>query len=277
MQWFQGLVVWFKTDGDMIWFASFWGLLILLSGLEVLIPAFEQPPERLDRWPTNFSLGLVNMTVAPLAPVSAVWAAEWAHSHGSGVLNQFSGNEFSSAWWLAVVATLAIRSLAGYAFHVLMHKIPVLWRVHRVHHFDTHLDVSTTLRSHPVEFVAMLVIMLPVTIAFGLTTWVLAAYEIIDGLSGVLSHANLRLPPTLDWSVRWLFVTPNMHSLHHSSDRLETDSNYGTTFTIWDRLFGTYRQAPLAGYEAFEIGLKEIRDERAWNLWWQIKSPALRI
>jgi hypothetical protein len=95
------------------------------------------------------------------------------------------------------------------------------------------------------------------------------------GVASIGGH--LRLPQTLDRSVRWLFVTPNMHSLHHSSDRLETDSNYGTTFTIWDRLFGTYRQAPLAGYEAFQIGLKEIRDERAWNLWWQIKSPALRI
>ena len=262
---------------DMIWFAAFWGLLILLSGLELSMPAFEQPPDRLDRWPTNFSLGLMNMTLAPLAPVSAVWGAEWAHNQGVGILNQFSGNQFSGAWWAAVVATLAIRSLAGYAFHVLMHKIPLLWRVHRVHHFDTHLDVSTSLRSHPVEVVAMLIIMLPVAIAFGLTPWVLIAYEIVDGLSGVLSHANLRLPQTLDRSVRWLFVTPNMHSLHHSSDRLETDSNYGTTFTIWDRLFGTYRQAPLAGYEAFQIGLKEIRDERAWNLWWQIKSPALRI
>jgi sterol desaturase/sphingolipid hydroxylase (fatty acid hydroxylase superfamily) len=271
LQWLQDLGAWFKT-GEGIWFVSFWGLLILLSGLEVLIPAFEQPAARHDRWPTNFALGLVNMTLAPLAPVSEVWGAEWAHSQGVGVLNQFSG-----AFWIAVVATLAMRSLAGYTIHVLMHKMPLLWRMHRVHHFDTHLDASTSLRSHPAEFVAMLIILVPVAIAFGLTTWALIAYEIMDGLLGVFSHANLRLPQTVDRSVRWLFVTPNMHSLHHSSFRLETDSNYGSVFTLWDRLFGTYRQGPIAGYEAFQIGLKEIRDERAWNLWWQIKSPALRI
>ena len=101
-----------------------------------------------------------------------------------------------------------------------------------------------------------LAIMVPVAISFGLATWVLIAYEIIEGLSGVVSHANVRLPETLDRLVRGMFVTPNMHSLHHSSDLLETDSNYGTVFTLWDRLFGTYRRGPLAGYDAMQIGLK---------------------
>jgi sterol desaturase/sphingolipid hydroxylase (fatty acid hydroxylase superfamily) len=272
LQWLRDLV-WFKTDLDMVWFASFWAFLILLSGLEVFFPAFEQAPERHNRWPANVGLGLMNMTLAPLAPVSEVWAAEWAHTQGVGLLNQFSGS-----WWINVVATLAIRSLAGYALHVWMHKIPIMWRVHRVHHLDTHIDVSTSLRSHPGELVATLLITVPVAIAFGLITWVLIAYEIIDGLWSVFTHANLRLPETLDSSVRWLFVTPNMHSLHHSSNRLETDSNYGSVFTIWDRLFGTYRQRPLAAFnEGFQIGLKEIRDQRAADLWWQLRSPTHRI
>jgi sterol desaturase/sphingolipid hydroxylase (fatty acid hydroxylase superfamily) len=270
LQWIQDIS--FKTDLDMIWFGSFWGLLVLLSGLEVFFPAFEHAPKRHDRWPTNFGLGLVNMTLAPLAPISAVWAAEWAHNHGLGVLNQFSG-----AWWIGIVVTLAVRSLAGYTLHVLMHKLPPLWRVHRVHHSDIHIDVSTSLRSHPGELVASLIIIVPVVILFGLTPWVLIAYEIADGLMAIFSHANLRMPQTLDRSVRWLFVTPNMHILHHSCDQLETDSNYGTVFTLWDRLFGTYRHQPLASDDAFQTGLQEIRDERAWNLWWQIKSPTLRI
>ena len=272
LQLFQSSVAWFKSDSDVIWFLVFWSFLVILGALEIVIPAFQQPPERLHRWPTNFSLGVVNTMVLPLAPVSAVWGANWAYGQSIGLLNHIA-----HPWWIAVVVTFAVRSLAGYLDHVLMHKVPLLWRVHRVHHLDTHLDISTSLRSHPAELVTNLLIIVPTSIGFGLTPWVLVFYELTDSMVSVFSHANLRMPEGLDRWLRWVLVTPNMHSLHHSSYQPETDSNYGTVFTLWDRLFGTYRHAPMAGYDKLQIGLREIRDQRASDLWWQLKSPALSI
>jgi sterol desaturase/sphingolipid hydroxylase (fatty acid hydroxylase superfamily) len=210
--------------------------------------------------------------LAPLAPVSAVLGAEWAQRHGIGLLNIAD-----APLWIAVIATFAIRDFAGYLFHVLMHKVALFWRMHRVHHFDTHLDVSTSLRSHPLEFAAIFFTMVPLVIAFGLDPWALAAYEIVLVIVNLYSHANLRLPELLDRPLRWLLVTPNMHCLHHSSFQPETDSNYGQVFSLWDRLFGTYSAVPRAGYGAMQIGLAEIRDGRVSDLWWQIKSPALTI
>jgi sterol desaturase/sphingolipid hydroxylase (fatty acid hydroxylase superfamily) len=256
----------------MIAIFAFWSRLAILGALEFLIPAFQRSPDRLERWPTNFILGVVNMTILPLAPVSAVWGASWAHSQGIGVLNRVV-----EPWWIAVAVTLTVRSFAGYLDHLLMHKVPLFWRLHRVHHLDTHLDVSTTLRSHPAEMLTNLFTIFPATIVFGLTPWVLIVYELIDSMISAFSHANLRLPEFLDRRLRWVMVTPNMHCLHHSSYRPETDSNYGTVFTIWDRLFGTYRATPMNGYAGLEIGLTEIRDQRTRDLWWQLKSPAIHI
>jgi len=269
----EALPSWLASEtGETAWFFAFWGILALLAGLEFFIPAFQQPARRERRWPTNLGMGVLTMLLAPLAPVSFVWGAQWAQSHEQGLLNQLGG-----PWWIAVTATFVIRSFVGYVTHLLTHKIPLLWRLHRVHHSDTHVDVTTTLRTHPLELALAFLILLPLTIAIGLTPWVLVAYEILHGVADFLAHANLRLPEGLDRSLRWVFVTPNMHCLHHSSYRPETDSNYGQVFSVWDRLFGTYSSAPRGGYDALELGLKEVRDGRVDDLWWQIKSPALRI
>jgi sterol desaturase/sphingolipid hydroxylase (fatty acid hydroxylase superfamily) len=269
----ESLPLWLSSEtGEMAWFSAYWGFLALIAGLEYFFPGFQRLPRRGKRWPMNLGLGLLNVLLAPLAPVSVVWGAQWAQTHEQGLLNFVGG-----PWWIALTATLVIRSFVGYAIHVLSHKVPLFWRLHRVHHLDTHVDVTTTLRTHPLELALAFLILLPVTIALGLTPWILAVYEIVQGVAGLLSHANLRLPERLDRSLRWIFVTPNMHCLHHSSYQPETDSNYGQIFSVWDRLFGTYSAAPSGGYDAMEMGLKEVRDERVNDLWWQIKSPALRI
>ncbi len=268
----EDIAAWLSSNTDSLGFLAYWAVLALFAGLEAFTPAFRQPPQREKRWPTNLGLGIVNMMLTPLVPVSAVLGAQWAQHHGIGLLNIAD-----VPLWLAVIATFAIRDFAGYLFHVLMHKVALFWRMHRVHHFDTQLDVSTSLRHHPLEFAAMFFTMVPVAILFGLDPWALAAYEIVLGITDAFSHANLRLPKSVDQPLRRLLVTPNMHCLHHSSFQPETDSNYGQVFSLWDRLFGTYSAAPGAGYGAMQIGLAEIRDERASDLWWQIKSPALAI
>jgi sterol desaturase/sphingolipid hydroxylase (fatty acid hydroxylase superfamily) len=269
----EALPSWLSSEiGEIVSFFAYWGLLTLLAGLEFFIPAFQDPARREQRWSANLGLGVLNVLLAPFAPVSIVWGAQWAQSHELGLLNQMG-----SPWWIALIATVVVRSFIGYIIHLLTHKVPLFWRLHRVHHLDTHIDVTTSLRTHPLEFALAFLILLPLTIAMGFTPWVLAAYEIVQSVIGLLSHANLRLPERADRSLRWIFITPNMHCLHHSSYQPETDSNYGQVFSVWDRLFGTYSAAPRSGYDAMEMGLKEVRDERVDDLWWQIKSPVLRI
>jgi sterol desaturase/sphingolipid hydroxylase (fatty acid hydroxylase superfamily) len=245
--------------------------LAVFAWLESLAPAFQAQPMRGQRWPTNIGFGVINILVIPLAPVSAVVGAQWAFENDVGVLNLLN-----APWWFAAIATVVVRSFAGYLFHVLMHKAPLFWRLHRVHHSDVHLDVTTALRAHPLELVALILTMGPLAVAVGLEPWALAIYEIAENAINLASHANLRLPERVDRALRFVLVTPNMHCLHHSSFQPETDSNYGQLFSVWDRLFGTYTAAPRDGFDAMQIGLEEIRDGRASDFWWQVKSPTLR-
>lgn len=256
----------------MWWFVTYWGLLMGLGGLEIALPGRSQAAERDHRWPTNISMGLINAFLAPLAPVSAVLGAQWAHDHGVGLLNVAS-----LPGWLAAGASIVGLSLADYAIHVLLHKLPPLWRLHRVHHMDTSLDVTTSLRNHPLELLVVLFMMFATAIALGPTLWVLIGYEMVHQIINLVSHANLRLPRWLDIPLRLVLVTPNIHCLHHSCHRPETDSNYGSVFTFWDRVFGTFNGEPANGHGELRIGLDEIRDARVSNFWWQIISPALRV
>lgn len=269
-EFFERVLALLLPDPQTLWFVAYWGLLAALAWLESAVPAFQAAPNRNRRWPTNFGLAILNVVLVTLVPLSAVIAAQWARENGIGLLNMAGG-----PWWLALVATVVIRSFAGYALHVLLHKVRLLWPMHRVHHSDTHLDVTTTIRTHPLEFVLQFLILVPLAVLFGLDPWALAAYELAEVFNALASHANIRLPDRIDRALRWLFVTPNMHCLHHSSYRPETDSNYGQLFSAWDRLFGTYSAAPRDGYDAMQIGLKEIGDERAADFLWQLKSPAL--
>ncbi len=271
-EWAQRYISWFGSVVNVAGFVGFWAFVALLLSLETWIPAFQKRADRGYRWPTNFGLGAMSAGLLLITPVSTISAAEWASRTSVGVLNQIAVPP-----WVSMCGTLAVYSLGVYLLHVIEHKIPWLWRLHRVHHLDTHLDVSTSQRHHPLELIVNVLILVAVTIILGLTPAVIMIYEGTEAVLDFFSHANFRLSESLDRIVRWVLVTPNMHGLHHSSHQLETDSNYGSVFTIWDRLFGTYRAEPAWGYEKLQIGLKEIRDDRAWNLWWQMKSPALPL
>jgi sterol desaturase/sphingolipid hydroxylase (fatty acid hydroxylase superfamily) len=271
-EWAQRCVTWFGAASNMAWYLCFWLFMCFIFGLETWAPAFQRQPERSNRWPTNFGLALINWGLAAIAPVSVISAAVWASRTGVGVFNQVGMPP-----WVSICCSLVVYSLTGYLIHVAEHKTSWLWRIHRVHHLDTHLDVSTSQRHHPLELVVNSLIGVAVTIVFGLTASLLIIYETTAAALDFLTHANIRLPDSLDRALRWVLLTPNMHSLHHSSHQPETDSNYGEVFTVWDRLFGTYRAEPASGYENLQIGLKEIRDDRAWNFWWQMKSPALSL
>ena len=243
--------------GEYAWFLVFWGIIALLGMLEVLFPQFRLPRTGNAAGQPISGLGILNGLLISSLPAFFVLSAQWAGNSGFGLLNWLA-----APWWIAVPVTLLVRSLANYGFHVISHKVPLLWRLHRVHHCDVHLDISSALRNHPIELIVLLVFTLPVVAIFGLSAVALAAYESVEVIANMVTHANIRLPKTAERYAGWLLVTLAVHRLHHSSLQVETDSNYGNVFSFWDRLFGTYRSEAIQG-EAFRFGLDEVSREDA--------------
>ena len=267
---FSGFV---REYGEPLQYAAFFGALAGLGAWEAL-----QARRRGDaggcapgrRWPVNGALTALNILVLGALPVSAVAAAEFAASRGWGLLNQPLVPPLA-----AFALGFGLRSLVGYFIHVAMHKVPVLWRVHRVHHTDTGMDVSTTVRFHPLEFAIALPIQLAAVIVLGLPPVALILYEIADAAIAVFTHADIRLPVKADRVLRLVLVTPAMHRIHHSTRPAETDSNYGALFSWWDRLFGTHRVAPEGGTAALRVGLDDADRPRAQSIGWLLAMPFL--
>jgi sterol desaturase/sphingolipid hydroxylase (fatty acid hydroxylase superfamily) len=250
------------------WFLVFWGAIVLFGAIEFLFPQFPEAADRARRWPTNFGLGILNGLIVSSVPVASVGAAQWAATQEIGLLNWLA-----APWWLALPCTVLIKSLSQYAFHFLSHKVPLLWRLHRVHHCDVHLDVSSALRNHPLELIASLAFVIPIVVVCGLSPVVLAVYEAVELFANMLTHANVRLPPAVERHARALFVTPGLHRLHHSAFQPETDSNYGNVFSFWDRLFSTLRGEARASGAAFRFGLDDVDRDRASNFARQLELP----
>jgi sterol desaturase/sphingolipid hydroxylase (fatty acid hydroxylase superfamily) len=250
------------------WFLAFWGMIVLLGTIEFLVPQFSEHADRARRWPTNFGLGILNGLIVSSVPVLTVGAAQWAASRGIGLLNWID-----AAWWIALPCTVLAKSLGQYAFHVVCHGNPLLWRVHRVHHSDVHLDVSSALRNHPLEMIASTAFLIPIVVICGLSPIVLAIYEGVEVFVNMLTHANVRVPEAAERYGRSLLVTPGLHRLHHSAVQAETDSNYGNVFSFWDRLFGTYRSTTIQSGDTFRFGLDDVSRERAGHLGSQLELP----
>jgi sterol desaturase/sphingolipid hydroxylase (fatty acid hydroxylase superfamily) len=253
---------------DYGWFLIFWGTLILFGAVEYLAPEMPGDPSRRRRWSVNVGLGIINGLIASSLPVLTVASAQWAATHQFGLLNWLGASLL-----VTLPVTILGRTFAQYAFHLLSHKIPLLWRLHRVHHCDEHLDATSTLRNHPLELIASAVFVSAMVALSGLSPAVLIIYESIEALLNLLAHANIRLPPMTERVARALFfITPAVHRIHHSARQEETDSNYGAVFSFWDQLFGTYRDKA-AEREAFRFGLDEIGRDRAQSLEAQLALP----
>jgi sterol desaturase/sphingolipid hydroxylase (fatty acid hydroxylase superfamily) len=259
------------TDyGEPLQYVLYFGLLAGLGAMEAVAPRLEGPAGRGRRWPSNFGLTALNIVVLGALPVSGLAVAVIAQQQGWGLLQRYP---------LPLAATLGVallaRSLVSYAVHVTMHKVAALWRVHRVHHSDVFLDVSTTVRFHPLEFLIQLGPTAVVILGLGLPPWTIMLYELVDTGTNLFIHANIRMPARLDAWLRLLLVTPDMHRVHHSARWPETDSNYGVVVSWWDQLFGTYRAAGRDSRET-RLGLEECQDRRASSLGWLLTLPFRR-
>lgn len=217
---------------------------------------------RIQRWPGNLGVIVVDSVVVRLAfPVLAVGVAGLAEARGWGL---FHG--LHTPFWLAGIASLLLLDGVIYGQHVLFHKAPLLWRLHRMHHSDLDFDVTTALRFHPLEIVLSMLIKLGVVAALGAPPVAVMLFEVILNATAMFNHGNIRLPERLDRLLRWVLVTPDMHRIHHSIHPEETNSNFGFNLPWWDRLFGTYRDQPRDGHIGMTIGLESFRDRRATGL-----------
>ena len=227
---------------------------------------------RARRWPANLGIVVVDSVVLRLAfPVLAVGAANMAEVQGWGLLRGLH-----APFGPALIASLLLLDLTIYGQHVLFHRVPILWRLHRMHHSDLDFDVTTALRFHPLEIALSMLIKLGLVIALGAPPVAVLLFEVILNAAAMFNHANAALPEKLDRWLRWIVVTPDMHRVHHSVRVEETDSNFGFNPPWWDRLFNTYRDQPHDGHRGMTIGLEDCRDWRATRLDGLLAQPFCR-
>lgn len=201
----------------------------------------------------NLLLFIVNSVLLRLfVPLSLVVVAVWAESHQFGLFNWLSWPS-----WITYSLSIVLQDFMIYWQHVATHKIPVLWRVHKVHHADTDMDVTTAIRFHPVELILSMFYKATVILLLGVPAGVVVIFELLLFVSPLFNHSNVKLSTLLDRWLRYLIVTPDMHRIHHSIYRDEHDSNYGFFIVWWDKLFHTYSQQPKEGHEAMRIGLDD--------------------
>ena len=253
--------------------AVFAGVLALMALWEWWLPRRPLSQSRGRRWPANIGLVAVDtLLVRVLFPAGALGAALLADSRGLGLFNVVSAPA-----WLAAAASVVLLDLVIFGQHVLFHRAPMLWRLHRVHHADLDFDVTTGLRFHPVEIVVSMLIKIAAVVAIGAPAAAVLLFEVLLNASSMFTHANVRLPRGLDRAVRWLIVTPEMHRVHHSIVRRETDSNFGFNLSLWDRLFRTYRSRPAEGHEGMTIGVASFRDPKELALHRLLVQPLRRL
>jgi sterol desaturase/sphingolipid hydroxylase (fatty acid hydroxylase superfamily) len=249
--------------------AVFAGVFLVLALCELVVPRREQAIGRASRWPNNLGVVVINTALLRvLFPMTAVGFAVVAEARGFGLLNAIRLPD-----WTAVAIAVVALDLAIYLQHVLFHAVPMLWRLHRMHHADLEFDVSTGLRFHPIEILLSMLIKLAVVAAIGAPALSVLLFEILLNATSMFSHANMRLPEKIDRVLRWLVVTPDMHRVHHSIVARETNSNFGFNLPWWDRLFGTYRAQPAAGHDAMTIGIEQFRDARDLRLDRMLAQP----
>lgn len=240
----------------------FAGVFALLAAWEVWAPRRATSIPRQLRWSGNLGIVMLNSLIVRIVfPTTAVAFADAFERGGSGLL-------VGAGWpyWLNVVVAVILLDLAIYLQHVLFHAVPVLWRLHRMHHADLHIDASTGVRFHTLEIVLSLLIKLAVIVALGAPAIAVLIFEVLLNATSMFSHANVRVAAGIEPYLRWLVVTPDMHRVHHSIRAIETNSNFGFNLPWWDRLFGTYRAQPKDGHDRMVIGIEQFRTERDLRL-----------
>ena len=240
----------------------FLGVFAIMASWEVAAPRRSLLLSKWLRWSNNLGLVALNSVILRLLfPAAAVGVAAFAAQQGWGLLNYY---HLPAA--LSVLLAVIAMDFVIYLQHVMVHAVPVLWRLHRVHHADQDYDVTTGARFHPLEIIVSMLIKFATIIVLGAPVAAVIIFEVILNAMAMFNHGNVGLPKGLDTLLRWFIVTPDMHRVHHSVEDDETNSNFGFNLSWWDRLFGTYRAQPRAGHKGMTIGIHGFTEPKltAW-------------
>ena len=249
---------WLLTHEPAVRLVFFAGVFMLVAFFEWVAPRRALTVSKMMRWGNNISLVVLNTVLLRLLfPAAAVGMAAFAAEHGWGLLNYF---EFP--FWVATLVAVIALDFVIWLQHVMVHAIPVLWRLHRVHHADPDYDVTTGARFHPIEIILSMLIKFATIAVLGPPVVAVIIFEVLLNATAMFNHGNVRLPAKVDRVLRWFVVTPDMHRVHHSVEDDETNSNFGFNLPWWDRLFGTYRDQPRGGHEGMTIGIRGYNQPR---------------
>ena len=249
---------WVMAHEPLIRVGFFAGVFALVALWELASPRRALRLTRRQRWTANLGTVLLNTVVVRLVfPTAAVGMAALGVERGWGLLNNFA-----VPFWLAVPLAVVAMDFVIWLQHVMVHAVPALWRLHRVHHADLDYDLTTGTRFHPLEIVLSMGIKFATITLLGAPVLAVVIFEVLLSACATFNHGNIRLPAALDRALRWFLVTPDMHRVHHSVEDDESNSNFGFNLTWWDRLFGTYREQPRAGQLGMTIGIHGHTDPR---------------
>lgn len=246
------------TNEAVIRMGFFFGVLGLMALWEYVAPRRALTVSKTVRWANNLGLVFFNsFLLRVIFPAAAVGMAAFAGAQGWGIFNYYE-----IPFWVAVVVSVVVMDFIIYLQHVMVHAVPALWRLHRMHHADLDFDVTTGARFHSLEIILSMLIKFATIVVLGPPVIAVVIFEIVLNATAMFNHSNVRMPLGLDRVLRWFVVTPDMHRVHHSVEDDEANSNFGFSLPWWDRLLGTYRDQPRAGHEGMTIGIHKYRTTR---------------
>ena len=252
---------WLLAHAPDVRLGMFLGIFALMAAWEIAAPRRALRESKPIRWASNLAIIVLNSALLRiLFPAAAVGVAAFVAERGAGLFNLFA-----VPYPFAMVLSLLALDLAVYLQHLMFHAMPILWRVHRMHHADLDFDVTTGSRFHPIEMILSMLIKFAAIVLLGPPLLAVLVFEVALNATAMFNHSNIRIPQPWDRALRWLVVTPDMHRVHHSIDAPECNSNFGFNLPWWDWLFGTYRSQPAAGHDGMVIGIKQFRSPR--DLW----------
>lgn len=250
------------TDASFLRFGVFAGILLILILWELISPRRDLRTAKSGRWITNLGISAIDtITLRLIFGAGAYGLAVVGSEKGWGLFHHIQ-----MPTWTVVVLSVLLLDFVIYLQHVVFHAIPLFWRIHRVHHTDLDLDVTSGIRFHPIEIVLSMCIKAALVLALGIPALAVLIFEVILNAASMFNHGNIGIPLGVDRIVRLFVITPDMHRVHHSVIIKETNSNFGFSHPWWDRLLGTYRASPEKGHLDMVLGLANYRDEKKLGL-----------
>ena len=244
------------TNEPAIRLGFFIGVFAIVALWELAAPRRVLTVSKALRWSSNLGLVVLNTVLLRLLfPLAAVGVAAFASENGWGLLNHFQVPIV-----IAVPLAVIVMDFVIWLQHVMVHAVPLLWRLHRVHHADLDYDLTTGARFHPLEIILSMLIKFATIVVLGPPVVAVVIFEVMLNATAMFNHGNICLPAAVDRALRWVLVTPDMHRVHHSIEDDETNSNFGFSLTWWDRLFSTYREQARAGQIGMTIGIRDFTD-----------------